>query len=117
MAPMVAAPLQIHAMKKIQGRVVCAANDKTIAVEVTRIAPHKKYLKRIKMNKRYHVHDPENQCKVGDVVTVAKCAPVSKTKTFVVVEVKTGRAPGTKLDAPTLPPFESAAPAAAPAAA
>ena len=110
----VAAPLQVEAMKKIQGRVVCAASDKTIAVEVTRIAPHLKYKKRIKTSKKYHVHDPENACKVGDIVTVAKCKPISKTKNFIVVEVKAGRLPGEKAPAPTLPPFESdAAPVAA----
>jgi len=101
-------PLQIRAMKKIQGKVVCASNDKTIAVEVTRIAPHKKYKKRIKTSKKYHVHDPDNTCKVGDIVTVVKCAPVSKSKSFVVAEVKTGRTPSTQLPAPALPSFEPA---------
>jgi small subunit ribosomal protein S17 len=105
--PVPAGPLRIEAMKKIQGRVVCASSDKTVAVEVTRIAPHPRYLKRIKMAKKYHAHDPENECKVGDIVTLTKCKPVSKTKTFVVVERKVGRPRGERLPAPTLPPLES----------
>lgn len=100
-------PLRIQAMKKIEGRVVCASNDKTVAVEVTRIAPHPKYLKRIKSAKKYHAHDPENECSVGDIVTLVKCKPVSKSKTFVVVERKVGRPRGERLAAPTLPPLES----------
>lgn len=108
-APAVAAagPLRIEAMKKIQGRVVCASSDKTIAVEVTRIAPHPKYLKRIKSAKKYHAHDPENECNVGDIVTLAKCKPISKSKTFIVIERKVGRPRGERLAAPTLPPLES----------
>jgi len=105
MAP--AGPLRIEAMKKIQGRVVCASSDKSIAVEVTRIAPHPKYLKRIKSVKKYHAHDPENECNVGDIVTLAKCKPISKSKTFIVVERKVGRPRGERLAAPTLPPLES----------
>jgi len=106
MAPL-AGPLRIEAMKKIQGRVVCASSDKSIAVEVLRIAPHPKYLKRIKSAKKYHAHDPENECNVGDIVTLAKCKPVSKSKTFIVVERKIGRPRGERLAAPTLPPLES----------
>ncbi|KAG0606030.1 hypothetical protein M758_9G107600 [Ceratodon purpureus] len=102
-----AQPLLIEAMKKIQGRVVCASSDKTIAVEVTRIAPHPKYLKRIKSAKKYHAHDEANECNVGDIVTLAKCKPMSKLKTFVVVERKVGRPRGERLPAPTLPPLES----------
>lgn len=104
-----AGPLRVEAMKKIQGRVICASNDKTIAVEVTRIAPHSKYLKRIKSAKKYHAHDPENECNVGDIVTLEKCKPISKSKTFIVVERKVGRPRGERLAAPTLPPLESEA--------
>eukprot|EP00850_Spirogloea_muscicola_P015913 SM000126S26289 [mRNA] locus=s126:50360:50608:+ [translate_table: standard] len=46
----------------------------------------------MKLTKKYHAHDPENRCSVGDLVTLGKCAPVSKSKQFLVVNIKVGRA-------------------------
>ncbi|EPS69117.1 hypothetical protein M569_05656, partial [Genlisea aurea] len=70
------------AMRSLQGKVVCAANDKTVAVEVIRLAPHPKYKRRVKKKKTYQAHDPTNQFKVGDTVQLEKRRPISKTKTF-----------------------------------
>lgn len=72
-------------MKKMQGKVVCATNDKTVAVEVTRIYAHPKYKRRIKSKKKYQAHDPLNQFKVGDIVQLEKSKPISKTKSFLAV--------------------------------
>ncbi|GAB4842238.1 40S ribosomal protein S17 [Ancistrocladus abbreviatus] len=77
----------IKAMKSMQGRVVCATNDKTVAVEVTRLAPHPKYKRRVRKKKKYQAHDPENQFKVGDWIQLEKCRPISKMKTFLAVPV------------------------------
>ncbi|KAG7590895.1 Ribosomal protein S17/S11 [Arabidopsis suecica] len=77
----------IRAMKTMQGRVVCATSDKTVAVEVTRLAPHPKYKRRVRMKKKYQAHDPDNQFKVGDVVRLEKSRPISKTKSFVALPV------------------------------
>ncbi|KAL3824367.1 hypothetical protein ACJIZ3_020396 [Penstemon smallii] len=77
----------IKAMKTLQGRVVCATSDKTIAVEVVRLAPHPKYKRRIRLKKKYQVHDPLNQFKVGDIVQLEKSRPISKNKTFCAVPV------------------------------
>ncbi|CAH8308731.1 unnamed protein product [Eruca vesicaria subsp. sativa] len=77
----------IRAMKTMQGRVVCATNDKTVAVEVVRLAPHPKYKRRVRMKKKYQAHDPDNQFKVGDVVKLEKSRPISKTKSFVALPV------------------------------
>ncbi|KAL1551530.1 40S ribosomal protein S17 [Salvia divinorum] len=77
----------IKAMRTLQGRVVCATSDKTVAVEVTRLAPHPKYKRRVRKKKKYQVHDPLNQFKVGDVVQLEKGRPVSKNKTFWAVPV------------------------------
>ncbi|XP_022150198.1 30S ribosomal protein S17, chloroplastic [Momordica charantia] len=77
----------IRAMKSLQGRVVCATSDKTVAVEVVRLAPHPKYKRRIRIKKKYQAHDPDNQFKVGDVVELEKCRPISKTKTFLAIPV------------------------------
>ncbi|KAK9677102.1 hypothetical protein RND81_11G121300 [Saponaria officinalis] len=77
--------LTIKAMKSMQGKVVCATNDKTVAVEVTRLTPHPKYKRRVRKKKKFQAHDPDNIFKVGDVVQLEKCRPISKTKTFLAV--------------------------------
>ncbi|XP_052180816.1 30S ribosomal protein S17, chloroplastic [Diospyros lotus] len=77
----------IRAMKSIQGRVVCATNDKTVNVEVIRLAPHPKYKRRVRKKKKFQAHDPDNRFKVGDYVQLEKCRPISKTKTFLAVPV------------------------------
>ncbi|KAH6758816.1 ribosomal protein S17 [Perilla frutescens var. frutescens] len=77
----------IKAMRTLQGRVVCATSDKTVAVEVVRLAPHPKYKRRVRKKKKYQAHDPLNQFKVGDVVQLEKGRPISKNKTFLAVPV------------------------------
>ncbi|KAI3941353.1 hypothetical protein MKW92_048783 [Papaver armeniacum] len=79
------APLQIRAMRNMQGKVVCSTNDKTVAVEVVRLAPHPKYKRRVRIKKKFQAHDPENQFKVGDFVQLEKSRPISKTKSFLAV--------------------------------
>ena len=68
------------------GVVVSDKMDKTRVVLVTRFEQHPKYKKYIKRNKRYKVHDSQNQFHVGDRVRIEACAPVSKHKAFVAVE-------------------------------
>ncbi|XVF24973.1 hypothetical protein REPUB_Repub13aG0173300 [Reevesia pubescens] len=77
----------IRAMKSLQGKVVCATNDKTVSVEVVRLAPHPKYKRRVRKKKKFQAHDPDNQFKVGDSVQLEKCRPISKTKAFIAVPV------------------------------
>ncbi|XP_062155708.1 small ribosomal subunit protein uS17c [Alnus glutinosa] len=78
----------IRAMKSLQGKVVCATNDKTVAVEVVRLAPHPKYKRRVRKKKKYQAHDPDNLFKVGDLVQLEKSRPISKTKTFIAVPLQ-----------------------------
>ncbi|PIN13684.1 putative mitochondrial/chloroplast ribosomal protein S17 [Handroanthus impetiginosus] len=93
----------IKAKKTLQGRVVCATNDKTVAVEVVRLAPHPKYKRRVRKKKKFQAHDPLNQFKVGDWVQLDKCRPISKTKAFWAVPVP-GRSGAKAEEAP--PPQE-----------
>ncbi|XP_027342503.1 30S ribosomal protein S17, chloroplastic isoform X2 [Abrus precatorius] len=79
---------QIRAMKSMQGKVVCSTNDKTVAVEVVRLAPHPKYKRRVRKKKKYQAHDPDNQFQVGDTVQLQKTRPISKTKTFLALPVR-----------------------------
>ncbi|XP_074580649.1 small ribosomal subunit protein uS17c-like [Curcuma longa] len=100
----------VRAMKTLQGRVVCATNDKTVAVEVIRLAPHPKYKRRVRKKKKYQAHDPENQFKVGDYVQLEKSRPISKTKTFVAIPVTARNAPKSVQPVPLdldLPPPQS----------
>ncbi|XP_010254084.1 PREDICTED: 30S ribosomal protein S17, chloroplastic [Nelumbo nucifera] len=83
----------IRAMKSLQGRVVCATNDKTVAVEVVRLAPHPKYKRRVRKKKKFQAHDPENRFKVGDFVQLEKSKPISKTKAFIAIPVTAKNAP------------------------
>ncbi|RVW66734.1 30S ribosomal protein S17, chloroplastic [Vitis vinifera] len=83
-------------MKSMQGRVVCAASDKTVAVEVVRLAPHPKYKRRVRKKKKYQAHDPDNQFKVGDVVQLEKSRPISRLRLLLQFQFQTGTGPRAK---------------------
>ena len=69
----------------MQGVVVGDKMEKTIVVNVERIFPHPLYKKFIKRSKRYHVHDEDNQFKMGDIVNIQECRPLSRTKRWEVI--------------------------------
>jgi len=69
------------------GRVVSNKMDKTITVVVERKVKHPVYGKYIRRSTKYHVHDENNQCGEGDMVTIAECRPISKSKTWRLVEI------------------------------
>ncbi|MEW6712336.1 MAG: 30S ribosomal protein S17 [Candidatus Riflebacteria bacterium] len=69
------------------GRVVADSTEKTIKVEIEGIVQHPRYKKYIKRHTRFLVHDPEEKCKVGDLVRVEECRPISKTKKWIVREI------------------------------
>ena len=69
----------------LQGTVVSDKCDKTVTVLVERRVMHPIYKKFIKRTKRYHAHDEANDRKVGDVVRIRECRPISKTKTWEVL--------------------------------
>lgn len=71
----------------LQGVVVSDKMDKTIVVEVETHKRHSKYAKRIKYSNKYYAHDENNEAKVGDVVTIMGCRPLSATKRFRLVSV------------------------------
>ncbi|KAG8379967.1 hypothetical protein BUALT_Bualt07G0144600 [Buddleja alternifolia] len=85
-------------MRTLQGRVICTANDKTVAVEVVRLAPHPKYKRRVRIKKKYQAHDPLNQFKIGDIVQLEKGRPISKTKTFWAVPAPNRAGPRVKAE-------------------
>lgn len=70
----------------LQGTVVSDKADKTITVLVERRVMHPVYKKFIKRSKKYAAHDEGNAYKIGDQVTIMECAPISKSKRWVVVK-------------------------------
>ena len=69
-----------------QGRVTSDKMDKTITVLVDRRVMHPLYKKFIRRSKKYAAHDEANLCKIGDFVRIEECRPISKRKTWLVVE-------------------------------
>jgi small subunit ribosomal protein S17 len=63
--------------------------DKTITIAVERKVKHPIYGKFIKRTTKLHAHDETNQCNEGDFVTVKECRPLSKSKTWMLVDVVT----------------------------
>jgi len=74
-------------IRTVQGRVVSDKMDKTITVAVERKVKHPIYGKFIKRTTKLHAHDETNQCHEGDVVTIRECRPLSKSKTWMLVDV------------------------------
>lgn len=73
--------------RELVGKVVSAANDKTISVLVETYKNHPLYHKRVKSSKKYCVHDEKNIAKVGDTVRIVETRPMSKTKHFYLKKV------------------------------
>jgi len=69
----------------LTGTVVSSNTNKTIVVKVTRRVQHKLYKKIISQSKKYHAHDENNFFKVGDVVKIIESRPISKLKSWTVV--------------------------------
>ncbi len=69
----------------LEGTVVSDKGDKTVVVNVERRVMHPIYKKFIKRSKRYMAHDEENKFKIGDVVRIQECRPISRRKTWEVV--------------------------------
>ncbi len=69
---------KIH--RKFLGRVVSDKMDKTIVVLIDRIKQHPVYKKRIKVSKKFKAHDEKNEARMGDMVEIEECRPISKDK-------------------------------------
>lgn len=74
--------------RTMDGKVVSNSADQTISVLVERKTMHPIYKKYIRRSKKYAAHDAKNECEVGDTVTIQECAPMSKTKTWAMIEIK-----------------------------
>jgi small subunit ribosomal protein S17 len=69
------------------GTVVSDKCDKTITVVVTTYKKHALYNKRVISSKKFTAHDELNQAKIGDVVNIIECRPISRSKRFRLLEI------------------------------
>jgi small subunit ribosomal protein S17 len=78
----------------LQGVVVSDKTDKTVTVLVERRVMHPIYKKIIKRSKKYHAHDETNRVKSGEVVRIRECRPISKTKSWEILDETAASAEG-----------------------
>ncbi len=69
------------------GRVVSNKMQKTVVVAVEITVTHRLYHRHLKKTKKFHAHDEENRCNIGDVVEIVSSRPLSKTKRWRVREI------------------------------
>jgi len=85
----------------LTGTVVSDKGDKTVVVRVERRVKHPLYGKIIKLSKKYHAHDAANEFRMGEIVRIEECAPISKLKTWTVVDrIGTARIGAVEIDEP-----------------
>jgi small subunit ribosomal protein S17 len=73
--------------RTLSGRVVSDRMDKTVTVLVERRVKHPMYGKYLTRSSKVHAHDENNECRVGDLVTVRETRPLSRTKTWTLVSI------------------------------
>ncbi len=73
--------------RTVQGRVISDKMDKSIVVAIERKVKHPIYGKFMKRTTKLHAHDENNECGIGDTVELMECRPLSKTKSWTLVNV------------------------------
>jgi small subunit ribosomal protein S17 len=73
--------------RTVVGKVVSNKMDRTITVLIERQVKHPIYGKYIRRSSKLHAHDENNQCNIGDIVAIKECRPISKTKSWTLVQV------------------------------
>ncbi|MCG3169227.1 MAG: 30S ribosomal protein S17 [Pseudomonadales bacterium] len=76
-----------NSVRTLTGRVVSDKMNKTITVLVERRVKHPVYGKYITRSSKVHAHDENNECRIGDVVTVRETRPLSRSKTWTLVRI------------------------------
>ena len=76
-----------NTVRTLTGKVVSDKMDKSIVVLIERRVQHPLYGKLIRRSTKLHAHDENNTAKIGDVVTIKESRPISKTKSWTLVEV------------------------------
>ena len=66
--------------KQLIGKVLVSKMNKTAVVRIDTRAPHPVYKKYVTQSKKYYVHDPDDQCRPGDMISIIECQPKSRMK-------------------------------------
>ncbi|MCX7120221.1 MAG: 30S ribosomal protein S17 [Gammaproteobacteria bacterium] len=74
-------------VRTLTGVVLSDKMQKSATVLVERRVQHPKYGKFVRRSTKFHIHDENNTCRAGDLVLIKECRPVSKTKSWELVEV------------------------------
>jgi small subunit ribosomal protein S17 len=83
-----AAPAKPKSRKQVKvGRVVSNKNDKTVVVAVDYLRRHRLYRKMLRRTSRFHAHDENNECQMGDLVRIVESRPLSKLKRWRVTAI------------------------------
>jgi len=85
---------QAKTTRTLTGKVVSNKMHKTITVAVERLVTHGTYGKILRRRTKIKAHDEQNTCNEGDIVTIAPCRPVSRHKSWKLVEIVERAAPG-----------------------
>ncbi|OUR65176.1 30S ribosomal protein S17 [Methylophaga sp. 42_25_T18] len=78
---------QEKSIRLVTGRVISDKMDKSITVLVERKVAHPIYKKYVKRSTKLHAHDEKNECNIGDMVNITSCRPLSKTKSWNLVDI------------------------------
>jgi small subunit ribosomal protein S17 len=79
-------------MRKVRvGSVVATRMDKTAVVELVWKQRHRVYRKQMRRVTRFYVHDPDNQCRIGDTVRIQETRPISRTKHWRLLDIMARR--------------------------
>jgi len=73
--------------RSVTGQVVSNKMDKTVVVMGERKVKHPLYGKFVRRSTKYHAHDANNECNIGDTVVIKECRPLSKTKSWTLITV------------------------------
>jgi small subunit ribosomal protein S17 len=90
--------MERNARTTFEGVVTSIKMNKTIAVTVSTKRNDPLYDKRVGYSKKYYAHDEKNEAKVGDIVTIMACRPISKTKRFRMISIDVRAANGQKAE-------------------
>ncbi len=75
-------------VRTLTGKVVSDKMDKSIVVKIERRVKHPMYGKYVSKSSKLKAHDENNDCKIGDTVTIAESRPLSKTKSWALVKIE-----------------------------
>lgn len=79
--------MQEYKLKTLTALVISLSGDKSVKVAIDYKVKHPKYGKYIRKRTKFGVHDERNECGVGDLVEIAQCRPISKSKSHRLIKV------------------------------